>query len=112
MQVVTDQFDGSLQGVTEEQMSQMVIAYEPVWAIGTGKTATPEQAQQVHSDLRKVISDRYNSEVAGNIQILYGGSVKPANAASLLSQPDIDGALVGGASLQADSFLKIIAAAN
>ena len=92
-------------------MVKAVIAYEPVWAIGTGKTASPEQAQEVHADLRKMLADLYNSEVADSVQILYGGSVKPGNAKELLGQPDIDGALVGGAALDTDSFAAIIAAA-
>jgi triosephosphate isomerase len=86
-----------------------VIAYEPVWAIGTGKVATPEQAEAVHMDLRKILADRYNAPTAESIRILYGGSVKASNAAELLAQPNIDGALVGGASLQADEFLGIVA---
>jgi len=110
-EVVKSQMTGSLKDVSADQMKQIVVAYEPVWAIGTGKTASPEQAQEVHADLRKLLSDEYNSEVADGVQILYGGSVKPANAADLLGQPDIDGALVGGASLKADSFAAIIAAA-
>lgn len=109
--VVQAQFDGSLAGLTEEQIRKTVIAYEPVWAIGTGKTASPEQAQEVHADLRKMLADRYNSETSETVRILYGGSVKPANAAELMSQADIDGALVGGASLKADSFAAIIDAA-
>lgn len=112
LEVVTTQFDGSLAGLSETQMKQTVVAYEPVWAIGTGKTASPEQAQAVHADLRKIIADRYNSETAQAVRILYGGSVKPANAAELLAQTDIDGALVGGASLKADSFIEIINAAS
>jgi triosephosphate isomerase len=111
-QVIRQQFDGSLAGISEDQMRQTVIAYEPVWAIGTGKVATPEQAEEVHLDLRKLIEDRYNSEIADAVRIQYGGSVKPENAGELLSQPNIDGALVGGASLKADSFLGIAAAAN
>ena len=103
---------GSLAGLSEAQMARVTIAYEPVWAIGTGKVATPEIAQQMHADLRKTLSDDYNSEVADGVRILYGGSVKPDNAADLLAQPDIDGALVGGASLKADSFLAIAAAAK
>ena len=90
-------------------MTKLVIAYEPVWAIGTGKVATPQQAEEVHLDLRKIIADRYNSSVADQVRIQYGGSVKPDNAADLLGQPDIDGALVGGASLKVDQFLGIIA---
>ena len=112
MDVVQAQFEGSLAEITADQASQIVIAYEPVWAIGTGKTATPEQAQEVHADLRNLLASRYNREIADNVRILYGGSVKPTNAAELLSQSDIDGALVGGASLQADSFCDIIAASN
>jgi triosephosphate isomerase len=108
--VVKSQFEGSLVNVTAEQMKNVVVAYEPVWAIGTGKTASPEQAQEVHADLRKIIASHYNQDVADSVRILYGGSVKPDNAAELMSQPDIDGALVGGASLKADSFAAIIAA--
>ncbi len=106
--VIEAQFDGSLAGLTAEQMAITTIAYEPVWAIGTGEVATPEQAQQVHADLRSMLEKSYNSEVASLVRIQYGGSVKPDNAAQLLSQPDIDGALVGGASLSAESFIGII----
>ena len=88
---------------------RIVIAYEPVWAIGTGKVATPQQAEEVHLDLRKIVADRYNEEVADSVRIQYGGSVKPDNAAELLGQPDIDGALVGGAALEVDSLMGIIA---
>ena len=91
LEVVRKQFDGSLSAVTSEQMQRTVIAYEPVWAIGTGKVATPEQAEQVHADLRKLIETRYNAEVAAKVRIQYGGSVKPDNARALLSQPNIDG---------------------
>jgi triosephosphate isomerase len=108
MQVVESQFSGSFAGLTAEEVKKTVIAYEPVWAIGTGKTASPEQAQEVHADLRKLIENRYNSDVSQSVQILYGGSVKPDNASDLMSRPDIDGALVGGASLKADSFLAIV----
>lgn len=111
-EVVKSQIEGSLAGLTAEQAQKTVIAYEPVWAIGTGKTASPEQAQEVHADLRKLLADRYNSETSDSIRILYGGSVKPDNAADLMSQTDIDGALVGGASLKADGFAAIINAAN
>ena len=111
-EVVKTQMTGSLADVTADQMKKIVVAYEPVWAIGTGKTASPEQAQEVHADLRKMLADQYNQDVADSVQILYGGSVKPDNAAELLGQPDIDGALVGGASLKADSFAAIIAAAK
>lgn len=112
LEVVKAQFEQSLAGITEQQMSQVVLAYEPVWAIGTGKTATPEQAQEVHANLRQLISETYSEATASRVQILYGGSVKPANAAELMSQKDIDGALVGGASLKSDSFGQIIQAAQ
>ena len=108
IEVVKSQFEGSLAGVSAEQMKNVVIAYEPVWAIGTGKTASPEQAQEVHADLRKIMASHYNQETSDSVRVLYGGSVKPANAAELMSQPDIDGALVGGASLKVDSFTAII----
>jgi triosephosphate isomerase len=107
--VIREQFEGSLAGVTAEQMSGLVIAYEPVWAIGTGKVATPEQAEEVHAGLRKMLETRYNVDVAAAVRIQYGGSVKPDNAAELLAQPNIDGALVGGASLKAADFLGIVA---
>ncbi len=110
-EVIRRQFDGSLAGLSAEQMATIVIAYEPVWAIGTGKVATPQQAEDVHLDLRKLIELRYNKEVAEKVRIQYGGSVKPDNAAQLLTQPDIDGALVGGASLKADQFMGIVAGA-
>lgn len=110
MDVVTAQFDGSLAGIDAADVQKTVIAYEPVWAIGTGKTASPEQAQEVHADLRKLLAERYNQETADKVRILYGGSVKPDNASMLMSQPDIDGALVGGASLKPDSFNAIISA--
>lgn len=105
--VVRRQFDGSLAGLSVEAIERVVIAYEPVWAIGTGKVATPQQAQEVHLDLRKLLVSRYNDDLADRVRIQYGGSVKPANAGELLSQPDIDGALVGGASLKADDFIGI-----
>ena len=90
----------------------MVIAYEPVWAIGTGINATPEQAQDAHAFLRRRFAQLYGDDAAGRLTIQYGGSVKPDNAAVLMSQPDVDGALVGGASLKADSFLAIVQAAR
>ncbi len=111
LEVVKSQIEGSLEGISAEQMAKIVIAYEPVWAIGTGKTATPEQAQEVHADLRKLLADRYNQELADTVRLLYGGSVKPQNASDLMACPDIDGALVGGASMKADSFAAIIEAA-
>ena len=110
--VVREQMEGSLAGLSAEQMLKVVIAYEPVWAIGTGVVATPEQAEAVHADLRRLLETRYNSAVASSVRIQYGGSVNAENAASLLGQPNIDGALVGGASLKADSFLAIVTAAG
>jgi triosephosphate isomerase len=107
--VIRRQFDGSLAGVSAAAMAGLVIAYEPVWAIGTGKVATPQQAEAVHADLRNLVAGRYNRDVAAAVRIQYGGSVKPENAAELLAQPNIDGALVGGASLKAESFLGIAA---
>ena len=109
--VIQRQFEGSLAGVTEQQIEQVVIAYEPVWAIGTGKVASPGQAEEVHADLRRLLAKRYNADVAGRVRILYGGSVKPDNAAEILSQENVDGALVGGASLKVADFLGIAAAA-
>ena len=108
---IRDRFDGSFAGISAEDLAKCVVAYEPVWAIGTGKVATPEQAEEVHADLRKLMTERYNAETSEAVRIQYGGSVKPDNAAELMGQPNIDGALVGGASLKADSFLAIIAAA-
>ena len=110
-EVVQRQLEGSLAGVGDKQMAELVIAYEPVWAIGTGKVASPEQAEEVHADLRRMIESRYNAGVASRVRIQYGGSVKADNAGQLLAQENIDGALVGGASLKADSFLGILAAA-
>ena len=106
-QVIKTQFDGSLAGITEAQIKGVVIAYEPVWAIGTGKVASPAQAEEVHADLRSLLAKRYNGAVAAEVRILYGGSVKASNAGELLGQPNIDGALVGGASLKVDEFLGI-----
>ena len=109
--VVEKQLQKGLDGISSEELNNIIIAYEPVWAIGTGKTATPEQAQEVHAFIRNYISQKYSKESGEGLIIQYGGSVKPDNAASLLSQPDIDGALIGGACLKVDSFLSIIAAA-
>lgn len=108
--VIKEQLDGSLKVFTEKGdiPPSTILAYEPVWAIGTGLTATPEQAQEVHGVIRNWIKDQFGQESAEKIRVLYGGSVKPDNAADLMSMPDIDGALVGGASLKADSFLGII----
>ncbi len=111
MAVIRRQFGGSLAGVSPAQLGTVVIAYEPVWAIGTGKVATPQQAEEVHLGLRKIIAERYNASVAEVVRIQYGGSVKPENAAELLKQPNIDGALVGGASLKVDQFLGIVTGA-
>jgi triosephosphate isomerase (TIM) len=102
---------GSLAGISAEQMARIVLAYEPVWAIGTGQNATPEQAHAAHKSIREHVAQRWDAKVADSLTIQYGGSVKPENAGSLLGQPDVDGALVGGASLKADQFLGIIAAA-
>ncbi len=107
--VIRQQLEGSLANLSAEQIAASVIAYEPVWAIGTGKVASPEQAEEVHMDLRKILAGRYNATIAEGVRILYGGSVKASNAAELLAQPNVDGALVGGASLKADEFLGIAA---
>lgn len=104
---VVAQLDGSLAGITAEQAADIVIAYEPVWAIGTGKTATPEDAQEVCSAIRDRLADLYSGDLADRVRILYGGSVKADNAALLASQPDVDGALVGGASLDGEQFAMI-----
>jgi len=106
-EVIRTQFEGSLAGISAEAMGSVVIAYEPVWAIGTGKVATAEQVEQVHADLRKQLAVRYNDGLADKVRILYGGSVKPANAGELLALPNVDGALIGGASLKADDFMAI-----
>jgi triosephosphate isomerase len=110
-QVVRSQCVGSLAGLSHEQMLKTVLAYEPVWAIGTGKTATPAQAEEVHQDIRNLLESHFSRETSQNVIILYGGSVKADNAQELLSEPNIDGALVGGASLKLDSFEGIVKAA-
>jgi len=107
-EVIRSQFEKSCAGLSSEQIAQTVIAYEPVWAIGTGRVATDQQAEETHLDLRRIIESRYNADVAATVRILYGGSVKPANAAGLMAQPNVDGALVGGASLKADDFVGIV----
>jgi triosephosphate isomerase len=106
------QVRAGLTGLTSEQIARVTLAYEPVWAIGTGVTATTEQAQDAHAFVRKLVGELFDSNVAESIRIQYGGSVKPGNAAELLAQPDVDGALVGGAALTSDSFLGIIAGAK
>jgi triosephosphate isomerase len=108
--VVETQVKGSLAGLSSADLERIVVAYEPVWAIGTGKVATPEQAQEVHALVRRLLGALASPAVAAKVRIQYGGSVKPDNAADLAAQPDIDGALVGGASLAADDFLAIAAA--
>ena len=109
-QVVLNQIRNGLEGIEEKYLSRIVIAYEPVWAIGTGKVATPEDAQAVHKIIREEIKQLYNDNIANNLRIQYGGSVKPNNIEGLIAQPDIDGGLIGGASLKADSFAAIIKA--
>jgi triosephosphate isomerase len=109
--VIGCQLSDGLEGLTTEQVKELTIAYEPVWAIGTGKTASPEQANEVHAFIRNTIESKYDNETAKSIRIQYGGSVNPKNVRDLLGQPEIDGALVGGASLEANSFLEIISAA-
>ena len=106
--VLETQVRGSLAGLTKEQMVETIIAYEPVWAIGTGKTATTQQAQDAHAFIRSLLVKIFDEAVAKKVRIQYGGSVKPANARELMGQPDVDGALVGGASLEARSFADII----
>jgi triosephosphate isomerase len=110
-EVLSRQLKGSLAGLDTDQMLDTVIAYEPVWAIGTGRTATPEQAQEAHAFIRKTLGEIFDPATAAKVRIQYGGSVKPDNAKQLLHQPDIDGALVGGASLDSRGFAKIVKAA-
>jgi triosephosphate isomerase len=110
-QVIKSQVLKGLQDFSVHDLKDLIIAYEPVWAIGTGKTATPQQAEEVHLFIRKLLADNFSSEFAENLSILYGGSVKPDNSKELLSQKNIDGALVGGACLNADSFINIIKSA-
>jgi len=106
--VIEQQCTAGFSGLSSEEIGKIIIAYEPVWAIGTGKTASPDQAQEVHKFIRDLLTKLFNENVAQTIRIQYGGSVKPENSAELMSQPDIDGALVGGASLKGDSFSDII----
>ncbi|MCS6772247.1 MAG: triose-phosphate isomerase [Kiritimatiellae bacterium] len=107
-EVVARQVRGSLAGLSPRELVETIIAYEPVWAIGTGKTATPQQAQEVHAFIRRLVRDMADQTVANSVRIQYGGSVKPSNARELFSQPDIDGGLIGGASLDARSFVEIV----
>lgn len=106
--IVGAQLHGSLAGLSKEQMLETIVAYEPVWAIGTGRNATPEQAQEVHAYIRQTLATLFDDAVARRVRVQYGGSVKPANARELMGQPDVDGALVGGASLEVRSFSDII----
>lgn len=110
--VIQKQVEGGLAGVAKDQAEQIVIAYEPVWAIGTGKSATPEMAQEAHAAIRKLLAAQFDTASADKIRILYGGSMKPGNADELMKQPDVDGGLIGGASLKSQDFLKIIEAAQ
>lgn len=111
-EVIKNHVEGSLANLTSEEMSKIVIAYEPVWAIGTGKTATPEQAQEVHAYIRSLLEKLFGVSIASSVRIQYGGSVTPENIALLIAKPDIDGALVGGASLKAPSFAAIVKGAR
>ena len=106
--IVGAQIKGSLAGLSKEQMEETIIAYEPVWAIGTGRTATTEQAQAAHAFIRRTLAEQFDEAVAKRVRIQYGGSVKPGNARELMSQPDVDGALVGGASLEVRGFSDIV----
>jgi triosephosphate isomerase len=108
MIVITHQVRAALQGQDKSTIASLVIAYEPIWAIGTGRTATPEQAQEVHAAIRTILGDIADQSTADAARLLYGGSVKPDNIDGLMAQTDIDGALVGGASLQAASFARIV----
>ena len=112
LEVVKNQTETALFTLTADEIKKVVIAYEPVWAIGTGETASPEQAQEIHKHIRTLIADKYGKEVADEISILYGGSVKPDNAKEIFSQPDIDGGLIGGAALKVEDFSKIIEGFN
>lgn len=107
-EVVETQIKVGLEGLTAADMEKVVIAYEPVWAIGTGKVATPEQAQEMHQFIRQLLTRLFNQKIADNISLLYGGSCKPSNAAELFANPDVDGGLIGGASLKAEDFAAIV----
>ena len=106
--VIARQLTEGLSSISNEHLNEIIVAYEPVWAIGTGKTATPSQAEEVHKYLRKLIEEKFGRSFAESMRILYGGSVKPDNAKELFSQPNIDGGLIGGACLKADSFYDVI----
>ena len=106
--VVRKQFEGSLKDLTKDHIQNVVIAYEPVWAIGTGKNATPQQAEDVHKYIRQLLSHAYDRSISENIRILYGGSVTPDNVSDLVKKDNIDGGLVGGASIKAESFIQIV----
>ena len=106
--IVENQIKNALFHLNEDNWSSVVLAYEPVWAIGTGETASPEQAQEMHDFIRNLVSERYSTNVAENVSILYGGSVKPENAKEIFSNPDVDGGLIGGAALDAASFMAIV----
>lgn len=107
-EVVKKQFDGVFANVDAQEFERIVIAYEPIWAIGTGRNATPEQAEQMHSYIRRLLNERCGDEIAQKVKILYGGSVKPDNSAQLMAKPNVNGALVGGASIKAESFIQIV----
>ena len=111
-EVITNQLECDLADIDSDNIKKIIIAYEPVWAIGTGKTATSEQAQEAHAFIRNLIKEKYDSVVADGIIILYGGSMKPANVEELISQPDVDGGLIGGASLEAASFVELVKKSN
>lgn len=108
MEVVAEQVKNGLEGISAEQVKTVTIAYEPVWAIGTGRNATPDQAQEVHAVIRKLLAEMYGQKLADALRIQYGGSAKPANTAELMAQPDVDGLLVGGASLKVDDFAAMV----
>jgi len=108
LEVVLGQTEGVLEGLAPERLAKVVLAYEPIWAIGTGRTATPDQVEAVHAAIRKLLSERFGNDTSSRMRILYGGSVKPGNVAQLMACEDVDGALVGGASLRAESFLALI----
>ncbi len=106
--VVENQIKNGLFHLSADKWSSIVLAYEPVWAIGTGETASPEQAQEMHAYIRKIVADKYETQVADNVSILYGGSVKPSNAKEIFSKEDVDGGLIGGAALNSDDFISLV----